>query len=186
MKFLVFSDSHGSTFYMKKALSLHPDAEVIFHLGDGVNDLSLLSEYTRDKAVFTVNGNYEDSFFPSDDSKRYDTLNTAGVKFFFCHGHRFLSGGYLGDPFSVLINKALSKECDVALFGHTHRGYERYIPPEELPFKREKGLYLFNPGSISLPRDGGLPSYGIIEARDNGILFSHARIGEETRIGEEK
>ncbi len=36
MKCLVFSDSHGNVSYMKKALRLHPDAEVVFFLGDGL------------------------------------------------------------------------------------------------------------------------------------------------------
>ena len=101
----------------------------------------------------------------------------AGKIFFLCHGHRHLTSNYLGSPFKTLINQAVSKNCDVALFGHTHSKYEAFIPPDELPVKRENGLYLFNPGSISRPRDGDAPSYGIIDVRDNGILFSHALIG---------
>jgi predicted phosphodiesterase len=38
MKCLVFSDSHGSSYGMLKALALHPDAEVVFFLGDGLSD----------------------------------------------------------------------------------------------------------------------------------------------------
>ena len=44
MKCLVFSDSHGSPYFIQKAISLHPDADVIFFLGDGLDDISEIFE----------------------------------------------------------------------------------------------------------------------------------------------
>ncbi len=177
MKLLVFSDSHSSTRNLIKALSDHPDAEVIFHLGDGVADIRSLPELTANKAVFTVNGNFEDFFTPDAEKSRYEIVQFAGKKFYLCHGHRHLSSYSLGDPLSPIINQAASKGCDFALFGHTHCKLDRYIPPEELPADTGKGLYLFNPGSISRPRDSSYPSYGIIEIRGDSVLTSHALIG---------
>lgn len=40
MKVLIFSDSHGKAENMLRAVSLHPDAEYIVHLGDGSGDSS--------------------------------------------------------------------------------------------------------------------------------------------------
>ena len=45
-KILVFSDSHGTTHNMRRAIDMHPDAEVIFFLGDGLSDIEL---FIKDK-----------------------------------------------------------------------------------------------------------------------------------------
>ena len=179
MKILVFSDSHGSAYNMIKALSDHRDAEVIFHLGDGLLDLSSIPEYTENKAIFTVNGNFEDLFSRGDAQKKYETVSLCGKKFYLCHGHRVL-GSYIGDdPLTPLMMQGINKNCDVVLFGHTHTKCFRTVSGSDLPVKRTRPMYLFNPGSVSNPRDGIYPSYGIIDVRDNGILFSHASIGEK-------
>ena len=38
MKCLCFSDSHGNSLGIRRALNMHPDAEVVFFLGDGLSD----------------------------------------------------------------------------------------------------------------------------------------------------
>ncbi|MBQ9428630.1 MAG: metallophosphoesterase family protein, partial [Clostridia bacterium] len=55
----------------------------------------------------------------------------------------------------------------IALFGHTHRRCEEYIP--------EAGLYLFNPGSIGSSRDG-VYSYGILTLDEKNVLFSFGEV----------
>ena len=89
-----------------------------------------------------------------------------------CHGHRqFVNVGHQN-----LIYSAIEQNADIALYGHTHCKFNKYIPSDELAFNCNKGLYIFNPGSISRPRDGIYPSYGIIEIQENGILLSHGNI----------
>ena len=43
MKILIFSDSHGRSANMLKAIEYHPDAETLLHLGDGTDDLNDVS-----------------------------------------------------------------------------------------------------------------------------------------------
>ena len=77
---------------------------------------------------------------------------------------------------SALAAAARERGADIALFGHTHLRLERYLPPER---DGERPLWLFNPGSISRPREGR-PSYGIIDIlRDDerlDVLLSHAEL----------
>jgi hypothetical protein len=68
----------------------------------------------------------------------------------------------------MLIAAARQHGCTAALYGHTHC-------PELV---EEGGITVFNPGSISNPRQyNRLPSYGILTVDDQGELhFAHGYI----------
>lgn len=171
MKILVFSDSHQRNNYMKAAIDMHKavgNIDCIFHLGDGVKDLEYLSPQIP---VCYVDGNYEEyitSYLARKSLKSETVIELAGYRFFLTHGHRYR----VKDGLESLIEAAKRNNADVAVFGHTHEQYYEYIPPN---VDETHGLYLFNPGSISRPRDNVF-SYGLIEIRDNNILISHASI----------
>ena len=80
------------------------------------------------------------------------------------HSHRLVAthGHNYGVNSSLEHLKALARQndADLVLFGHTHVRCARY----------EDGLYLLNPGSVSCPRDGMPPSYGIVDVTEQGIL----------------
>lgn len=172
MKILVFSDSHGNPSNISKAIKMHPYAELLIHLGDGINDLYKIKETYPDYEAVTVYGNFEDSFFVKKSENTFNCVTANGKKIFLCHGHRYS----VGFSKQNLIYAALEQGADIALFGHTHVKHNEYLPPERLNTDTEKGLYLFNPGSISRPRDSIYASFGIIEIRDDGILLSHCII----------
>ena len=56
MKALVFSDSHGRTENLVKAMDRHPDFQAIFHLGDVGNDEAYIRSLTP-YPVYMVRGN---------------------------------------------------------------------------------------------------------------------------------
>ena len=172
MKILVFSDSHGRFHNMEKALSLHSDAKYILHLGDGTSDLDFID--TKSYTVHKVNGNYEDSFLYTHNGLPFFCFEVENKKIYMCHGHRH------NVRFSMqnLCYSAIENNADIVLYGHTHIKHNEYISSEKLHTDRENGLYIFNPGSISRPRDSIYPSYGIIEIQDGGILLSHGIIKE--------
>lgn len=171
MKILIFSDSHRYYANIQKAINLHPDAKYLLHLGDGIADIKNVD--TNNMDIFTVKGNYEDSFWSSqNDGNISRCIEISGKKLFMCHGHRqFVNAGHQN-----LIYSAIEQNANIALYGHTHCKFNKYFPEKDLPFNCDKGLYVFNPGSISIPRDGIYPSYGIIEIEENGILLSHGNI----------
>ena len=172
MKILIFSDSHGNPANISRAIKMHPDAELLIHLGDGINDLYKVKENYPNYETATVYGNFEDSFFVKKTENTFNCVTVNGKKIFLCHGHRYS----IGFSKQNLIYAALEHGADIALFGHTHVKHNEYLPPERLNTNTEKGLYLFNPGSISRPRDSVYASFGIIEIRDDGILLSHCII----------
>lgn len=165
MKCLCFSDSHGSSLGMKRALSMHRDADVVFFLGDGLSDVEEFI-YDKTRAWISVRGNCDVNGILGDQMiKKTDSITLMGHRIFLTHGD--LYGVKYGlDGISKF---AVDHNADIVLFGHTHQMLEKYISTEN------GGYYLFNPGSIG----GGFgirPSYGVINITDGGILLSHGFI----------
>lgn len=140
MKILIFSDSHGRSAGMFYAIEQDkPDAVV--HLGDYTEDAGeLMRAYPR-LPVYSVRGNND---YASD--APYQTVITPdNVPIYLTHGHRervsMLSSGNVAQF-------AREEQCGIAFFGHTHR----------MMMEDQNGVWVCNPGSISLPR-GGPASY---------------------------
>ncbi|MBQ7820707.1 MAG: metallophosphoesterase family protein [Clostridia bacterium] len=171
MKILVFSDSHQRNNYMKAAIDMHTalgTVDCIFHLGDGVKDLECLSPQIP---VCYVDGNYEEyitSYLARKNLKTETILDLGGFRFFLTHGHRYGVKGGLASAVAA----AKHNGANVLVYGHTHEQHNEYLPPSD---DEEHGLYIFNPGSISRPRDNVF-SYGLIEIRNGNILISHGSI----------
>ena len=163
MKCLCFSDSHGFVGYFRKALELHPDCEVVFFLGDGLSDAEMLASHYRNTAWLMVRGNCDySSIALGAPVEKTSSITLMDKRIVFTHGD--LYGVKYGEE--GLLRLAESRGADIVLFGHTHIPYEKYIP-------NEKGVYLFNPGSIGAPSYDKGASYGIIDLTEKGISFSH-------------
>ena len=147
---------------MRRALRMHPDAEVVFFLGDGLSDLDELT-HDRTRAWLAVKGNCDYvSCVGGGFVKKLDFITLHGKRILFTHGDLY-GVKYSNDG---IISLARENNADIALFGHTHIPLEKYISDGERP------LYLFNPGSIGIPYRSGT-SYGIIEISDAGVILSH-------------
>ena len=164
MKCLCFSDSHGASLNIRVALNKHPDAEVIFFLGDGLRDLENFI-LDRSRAWLAVQGNC-DYYADLGDApvKKTDAITLMGKRIIFTHGDLY------GVKYGIDGVKRLAEEhnADIVLFGHTHTPLEKYISTDS------GGYYLFNPGSIGSGYGGA--SYGVINITDKGILLSHGRL----------
>lgn len=164
-KILVFSDSHGKPGAMRDVISMHRgDIDYIFFLGDGNYEFDgIRAENMGDAVCASVRGNCDigisglpiELFFDID-----------GFKFMLTHGDRY-DVKYGMDR---LIYRCRETDTDVALFGHTHVKQDIYLPPDDI---YKKPLRLFNPGSISRPRDGK-PSFGLIVISDGQIITNAA------------
>ena len=160
MKCLVFSDTHGSCAVMKKALKLHPDAEVVFFLGDGLGDAERVAAEHTDKAWIAVRGNCDYSpIFKDRETLKVEHINIGGYKIVLTHGDLYCVKFSMG----VIKGFAIREQADIMLFGHTHEPVEMYVSDVERPF------YLLNPGTAS----GYKGSYGIINISESGIILSH-------------
>lgn len=158
---LVLSDIHGKTVYATEVLKKHPECKTVIFLGDGARHIGTLEKASPDKTFFAVMGNC-DTFLDGIPEKE-GVLEIEGHRIFICHGHtRMVKYGK-----GALLAAAREKECDIALFGHTHIACEEY--------DSESGIYMFNPGSIGEPRDGRY-TYGILSLDKKNVLFSVGEI----------
>ena len=155
MRILVTSDSHRDVRALRRAVDAAKPFDTFIFLGDGEDDYSEVTMYLAGINTYAVKGNNDY------DSMLVQTaaVEIGGYRFLLTHGHRY----GIWNGFGSLAASAQLNNCSVALFGHTHCRH----------FSQENGIYLFNPGSVSCPRDGQPPSYGIITVEDGKLDFFH-------------
>ncbi|MCR5040557.1 MAG: YfcE family phosphodiesterase [Clostridia bacterium] len=146
MRLLVISDSHGSVRNCAEILRREPEAEAIFHLGDGVSDLETLSSLIGSRPVCSVEGNCDF------DSPRPKTLEAefGDVKVFACHGDML----YVRHDLDMLESAARGAGARLALYGHTHIQRRDH----------RDGLEFFNPGAAM----SGF--YGVVDIVPGGLI----------------
>ncbi len=151
MKILVFSDSHGATDGMEKALAAHTDAKAVIHLGDGVSEASRLA--ANDKRPWhIVRGNCD----IRGDYPPKMLLTLGGKRLYLTHGAaERVKFGLLN-----LTCAAAEAEAAAALYGHTHVA----------DFDFGHGILLFNPGSIGEGR------YGVLTIESGDIRTAFYRV----------
>ncbi len=166
MKILCFSDSHGTDLYIKRALAMHPDAEAVLFLGDGLDDVDDIALADTRRRWLAVRGNCDRStVFSGVPVKKTEWITLEGKKIVFTHGD--LYGSKYGD--GGLLGLAKETGADVIVYGHTHSPRESYIELDGA------GVYLFNPGSVGESFPHGA-SFGIITIDGDSVLFSHGNI----------
>lgn len=161
MKLFFISDIHGSLYYTKKALEAYEkeNADYIVILGDELYHgprNPLTKEYNPMEVAQLLNG-YADRIIAvrgNCDSEvdelvinypiraDYSAILYEGRRLFLTHGHIFSED-----------NMPKLSDGDVFIFGHIHT-----------PIAEKRGnIYIINPGSISLPKEGYPNSYGVLE-----------------------
>jgi hypothetical protein len=157
---IIMSDSHGYPKNLETVILKQPYADKYIFLGDGYDFFNetkdieiLLGKYPEfaDKFV-VVKGNIdEDNSIPV-----FQIVEMAGHRIFATHGHKYgVDFGY-----DKIIYEALREDCDIILHGHTHIKHTSI----------ENGIYIMNPGSVSVSRDGSKASFGILDFLENGSI----------------
>ena len=153
MKLYVISDTHGR---IDKALNVYKmlgTVDLIIHLGDMERDARRISEIT-DKTVISVMGNNESAYEKED----FHILETGYGNLLLTHGHKQKVKRGLQN----LLYRTAELGCKAALFGHTH----------EPVFTESDGIYLLNPGSLTVPKDGTAGSYAIVNVSRDAFAAS--------------
>ncbi len=173
MKFFIASDIHGSAFWAERLMdAIEAEApDRVLLLGDLLyhgprNDLPrdyapkrvipLLNDLATTGKLIAVRGNCEAevdqmvlSFPCMADSTT--VLDDAGRELFCTHGHVFGAGFH-----NSVDNLPALPEGSAVVYGHTHIKVSEPVPGRD-------GLWAFNPGSVSIPKDG-THSYGVYES----------------------
>lgn len=180
MKLLIISDIHGSLYYAKKAITAYEteNANYIVILGDELyhgprnplpqeynpKEVALLLNKYKDK-IIAIKGNCDSEVdemvldFPI--MAAYSTILYNSRRLFLSHGHIYNES-----------NLPKLNDGDIFMYGHTH------IPVA----KKQENIYIFNPGSISLPKENNPNTYGVL--RDNTLLIKEfdGKIFKELKI----
>jgi len=180
MKYMIASDIHGSAKYAQETLRIFEaeQADYLLLLGDLLyhgprnplpeaydpQQVSELLNSVKEK-IIAVRGNCDSEVdqmlleFPMMHDTNVVPLPTQ--KLVLSHGHIYHDQSL---PKNLAAN-------DIFMFGHIH-----------LPvLKQENNIHIFNPGSISIPKEGHPNTYGILEENQ---LFIKTLDGEIYRQGE--
>ena len=173
MKLLIASDIHGSAYWTERLIEAidreQPDRVLL--LGDLLyhgprNDLPRdyapkrvipqLNELAASGCVVAVRGNCEAEVdqmvltFPCMADSAV-VLDEGGRQLFCTHGHVFGAGFH-----NSVDNLPPLPERSAIVYGHTHVKVNEAVPGHP-------GIWAFNPGSVSIPKDGS-HSYGIYDS----------------------
>lgn len=154
MKVLVLSDSHGDFYNVNKILQSQPGAEVVFFLGDGLNDIERCRLNYPEKMFITVRGNCD----WGSDAPIEQFFSIEGKKIMATHGHTY----NVKFTYSEAIYRARENKCEVLLFGHTHNAVTAY----------DHGLYIMNPGSAH----GYGATYGLLDITQQGVMTNIVKV----------
>lgn len=153
MKILVVSDTHGRTSHVEYLIKKLKSYELthIIHCGDCIEDAKYIEHLFPELIMHKVAGNCDG----------YSVGGTLlefidGVPIMITHGHK----QHVKFSYEEMWIDAIAHEAKLAVFGHTHIAH----------LERKDGVILLNPGSMSLPKDGHLPAFAIIEIKKGEIV----------------
>lgn len=152
MRILVLSDTHRS---ISRAVELMHDIsrniDAVVHLGDNTEDADFIKRNYK-LPVYIIAGNCDYG-----SSAPHELVVKLGDKnVFMTHGH-YYNVKYGTD---TLVYRAQELGAQVCLFGHTHMPFTQVV----------NGITILNPGSLTMPRGGSKPSFGILKI-ENGHVY---------------
>ena len=153
-KVLIVSDTHGYSDLLEKLIELVKPVDLLVHCGDvGYSKAGEKLSFAAECPVYLVSGNNDYGY----DYPLLERFRTEGHEILVTHGHR--QRVYF--DLSSLYYLAEENNAEIVMFGHLH-----------MPVvKKENGIILVNPGSLTYPRQSnGLPSYIIMTIEDDGTL----------------
>ncbi len=165
MKILVISDTHGRPEMAEEVITdFENELDGFIHLGDYIDDAVRLHRLFPRLKHWAVKGNCDYCR-----GAEYIITEIEGHRIYMCHGHR-LNVRY---DVSRLVYTALENECEIAFYGHTHC-------PDALD---EDGVKIYNPGSITLPRQSRTKTFGILNiSADSAEMDIYGIFGDEYRV----
>lgn len=154
---LVVSDDHGMEGFknaFKYATKQYGKIDHVIHAGDIEHHDNGYYEETCGCPFHVVRGNNDYNENPEN-----LLIEIAGKKIFVSHGHRY--GVYMGAQ--NFAYAAMEKGADIAVFGHTHHAF----------YAEADGLYVVNPGSLTLPRGARDGSFAMIFIENDNVKVVH-------------
>lgn len=151
---LIFGDSHRSALALEliTEILLRERPEFFVHTGDNYSDFKQIKKQTKITG-YGVRGNCDGGIILGVSEEL--VLKFHSKRILLTHGHT------LGVKHSHrrLVERAQTLSVDAVVFGHTHVQFAQ----------QQEGIWLVNPGSISLPRGGSQPGYAVLNVQAGEI-----------------
>jgi len=198
MRICVFSDIHGNgpAFWAAYDMMLKEKADVYLCLGDlcgyYFDQIEIFKALTRIPNLVCVKGNHDDVFLrilkgDSDLAHMYKEAYGCSMEYLVRHETPDFVQWLSALPYSVSFSEQKSFVCygspwnllegyvypdtrldefvhhpaDLFFLGHTHYPMHRNIDNKKI----------VNPGSLGQPRDGGRPTYAVLELPSDRVFF---------------
>ena len=172
MTLLVLSDSHGRPDHVEEAIRrVRPDG--ILFAGDGLRDLTRVGDLPCPLWAVSGNRDWSPTWIVNGlarEARDEELITVEGIRILLIHGHKYgVKGNLLPATY-----RAMEREADVLVFGHTHTPVELHLLPhdEKSLVPVQKPLTLFNPGSIGSTE----ASFGTITIRGGQVLCGHGSL----------
>ena len=154
----VVSDIHGDYQRLVGLVKAIQPLDLLIHAGDGAREVQRLSTGFPTLPIRAVIGNCDLFAYgrkPSGLFVQESFFTLRGWNVFLTHGHTYS----VKTGLSRIRSRARQLGSGLVIFGHTH-----------LPlYERDGDLILLNPGSLSLARCYGKPSYRLLELTEKEI-----------------
>lgn len=172
MTLLVLSDSHGRPDHVEEAIRrVRPDGTLF--AGDGLRDLTRVGDLPCPLWAVSGNCDWSPTWIVNGLAREAgdeELITVEGIRILLIHGHKYgVKGNLLPATY-----RAMEREADVLVFGHTHTPVELHLLPhdERSLVPVQKPLTLFNPGSIGSTE----ASFGTITIRGGQVLCGHGSL----------
>jgi len=123
--------------------------DIIFHLGDNIDDITRICEKMPDMTFHAVKGNCDSQSAGVNEK----ILTIENIRILMTHGHEH----HVKEGLSLLKKHALELEANLVLFGHTHGA----------AIVKEENITFMNPGQMEEHKERKRASYGIVTIADN-------------------
>lgn len=157
LRLAVIADTHGAPHPRSAELVAREAPDVVLHAGD-IGDLAVLDRFAKIAPVVAVRGNIDEHVMP--DVVTLDVAQGEASLFKFLLLHIAVNGPRLR---ADALRRAQAKDAQLVICGHSH-----------VPFLgRDRGIAVFNPGSIG-PRRFQLPIvFGVIDVAPDQVRMKH-------------
>ncbi len=155
MRILIISDTHKKHKNLGRVLERVAPIDLLIHLGDAEGCEEEIAQMAGCPLEIVAGNN---DFFSRLEKER--ELQLGSYRVLLTHGHYY----YVSTGMADLKREAMGRQCDLVMFGHTHRPIIDY----------GKHVIALNPGSLSYPRqEGRRPSYILMELDAAGKAEFH-------------
>lgn len=142
MKIVIVSDSHGNREILEKIVLQNPSANIFLHAGDSGLCKLEISPYVSVKGNCDYESDFPDKLI----------IKTPYGNLYMSHGNRL---------YEINSHTLEKNNAKIFVFGHTHQHLVEKIDD----------CYIFNPGSVSLPRDGTNGTYLVLDITSDDVSY---------------